>query len=118
MPTFEDAVRLACGLEGASLNPDGTCCEVGVGKKKKGFLWVWRERVDPKKPRVLNHSVIAVRVASLSVKEVLLDSFPAFLFTEPHYDGYAAVLVRLADVPMDQLEDLLVEAWRGLQKSK
>src|SRR2546423_8415147 len=31
--------------------------------KLKGFVWVWMERVVPKKPRVANPGVIAVRVA-------------------------------------------------------
>jgi hypothetical protein len=33
-------------------------------------------------------------------------------FTEPHYSGYPAVLVRLDAVDEDELEDLLIEAWR------
>lgn len=32
--------------------------------------------------------------------------------TEPHYDGYAAVLVRLAAVRVPELRELLTEAWR------
>jgi len=36
--------------------------------KLKGFVWVWMERVTPKKPRVPQPKVIAVRVANLSDK--------------------------------------------------
>lgn len=34
-------------------------------------------------------------------------------FTEPHYDGYPAVLVRLAAIDADLLETLLNDAWRS-----
>jgi hypothetical protein len=81
--------------------------------KEKGFAWVWKERVDPKKARVPNHAVLAVRVADLEEKELLLASDPAGdkLFTEPHYNGFPAVLVRLAAIDADELAELLVEAW-------
>lgn len=37
---------------------------------------------------------------------------PRIFFTEPHYNGYPAVLVRLEEIPMAQLEVILVEGWR------
>jgi hypothetical protein len=66
--------------------------------KLKGFGWVWMERVAPKKPRVPQPSVIALRVASLDDKDFLLALDPARFFTEPHYNGFPAVLVRLPAV--------------------
>ena len=33
-------------------------------------------------------------------------------FTLPHYDGYPVVLVRLAAIAEDELEEVLREAWR------
>jgi hypothetical protein len=33
-------------------------------------------------------------------------------FTEPHYNRFPAVLVRLEAVDQDELEELLTEAWR------
>ena len=36
-----------------------------------------------------------------------------FFFTEPHYDGYLAVLVRLAAIGVDELEELITDAWRS-----
>ena len=32
-------------------------------------------------------------------------------FTTPHFDGYAAVLVRLDAISAEELEELVVEAW-------
>ena len=80
--------------------------------KAKGFAWTWLERVDPKKGRVPNHSVIALRVADQEEKEMLLEADPLKFFTEPHYNGYPAILVRLPAIGVDELEGLIVEAWR------
>ncbi len=56
---------------------------------------------------------MAILVPSLSAKEVLLASFgPSAVFTEPHYNGYPAVLVRLSEISVEDLEDLVIEAWR------
>lgn len=80
--------------------------------KLKAFAWGWLERVGAKKARVPNPSVVAVRVAGLDDKEILLAADPRKFFTEPHYDGFPAVLVRLPEVDVDQLEVLITEAWR------
>ena len=81
------------------------------GKKYKGFAWVWKERVDPKKARVPNPAVLAVRVANLDAKEILLMADAHKFFTEPHYDGFPAVLVRLKEISRTELRALLQEAW-------
>ena len=80
--------------------------------KAKGFAWVWMERVIPKKPRVANPAVLAVRVANLTDKDLLISREPAKFFTEPHYNGFPAVLVRLAEVSATELRPLLEDAWR------
>jgi hypothetical protein len=80
--------------------------------KLKGFAWVWMERIQPKKPRVANPAVLAVRVANEGQKEALISAEPKKFFTEPHYNGFPAVLVRLAEVNARELRVLLEEAWR------
>jgi hypothetical protein len=80
--------------------------------KLKGFAWVWMERIQPKKPRVANPGVLAVRVANEGQKEALISAQPKKFFTEPHYNGFPAVLVRLAEVNASELRVLLEEAWR------
>ena len=80
--------------------------------KEKGFAWVWVERVEPKKPRVPRPDVVAIRVANQFEKEVLLTSDPEKFFTEPHYNGFPAVLVRLRAIGVDELEELILNAWR------
>jgi hypothetical protein len=58
--------------------------------------------------------VLMFRVADLDVKELLLADERGLFFTTPHFDGYAAVLMRignLARIDRDELGDLLAEAW-------
>jgi len=80
--------------------------------KQKGFVWVWNERVEPKKPRVPRADVLAVRVRDQAEKAALLAGDPDRFFTEPHYNGFPAVLVRLPAVTEAQLRKLIVDAWR------
>jgi hypothetical protein len=58
--------------------------------------------------------VLMFRVADLGVKELLLTDDRGVFFTTPHFDGYAAVLLRIPNlVRLDQEElgDLVIEAW-------
>ena len=80
--------------------------------KLKGYAWVWKERVDPRKARVPNPAVLALRVANLATKDLMLQADPVKFFTEPHYNGYPAVLLRLTTVRVPELRALLTDAWR------
>jgi hypothetical protein len=58
--------------------------------------------------------VLMFRVLDLDVKELLLADERGVYFTTPHFDGYAAVLVRIPDLTRlerDELHDLVAEAW-------
>jgi len=79
----------------------------------KQFAWVYPERLEPKKPRVNNPDVLVVHTGTELEKDALLSLDPEAFFTTPHYDGYAAVLVRLPLVDRDRLADLLEAAWRA-----
>ena len=59
-----------------------------------------------------NLDVLVVRVASEMDKDALISMDPSLFFTEPHYDGYAAILVRLAAVDDAMLKKLLADSWR------
>lgn len=78
----------------------------------KAFAWTWKKRIEPKRPRIEQLDVFAVRVANEEEKQVLIASDPAKFFTEPHYNGYPAILVRLDAVDPGMLEKLLRDAWR------
>ena len=114
MADQNDVRRIALSLPETSEAEDRFGFAVRNGAKQKGFLWAWSERVEPKKPRVPRSDVIAVRVPNAAEKEMLLASDPdgGKYFTEPHYNGFPAVLVRLGAIELDELEEVIVDAWR------
>jgi hypothetical protein len=58
-------------------------------------------------------AILGLRTADLEMKEALLRSDPRAIFTTPHFDGYAAVLVQLDKISAADLKRLIVEAWLG-----
>jgi hypothetical protein len=56
--------------------------------------------------------VLMVGVADLGEKEALLAADGDAYFTIAHYDGYPAVLVRLDRADLEELRELILDAWR------
>ena len=112
MATQRDVRRIALALPEAVEADDRFAFSVMNKGKAKGFAWVWLERVQPKKARVPNPKVLAVRVADEAEKFELVAADPEKFFTEDHYNGYPAVLVRLAAVDVKELRELITDAWR------
>jgi hypothetical protein len=112
MATQEDVRRVALSLPQTSESEDHFGFGVLSKGKLRGLAWAWNERIEPKKPRVPNPEVLAVRVASLAEKEELLAADPEKFFTEPHYNGFPAVLVRLPAIDAAELAELITDAWR------
>lgn len=55
--------------------------------------------------------ILAVAVEDLGEKEAVLAAHPDAFFTIPHFDGYAAVLIRLDAVTQDELAEALEDGW-------
>ena len=108
MASPADVRRIVLSLPETTEDPDGGRFFVN-GKQ---IAWPWLERIDPKRARVPNPEVIAVRVANESEKEILIDMDPEVFFTEPHYAGYPAILIRLRAIDPDLLRKVLTDAWR------
>ncbi len=113
MATQADVRRIALSLPATEESQGYFAFSVRNRSKLKGFVWVWLERVAPRKPRVPQPRVIAVRVGSLDDKDFLLGLDSEKFFTEPHYNGFPAVLVRLPAVTARELRPLITEAWRS-----
>lgn len=111
MATRTDVRRIALSFPETREQDGHFAFEVLNGRKYKGFAWVWMQRIDPRKPRVPCPRVLAVRVPNLDAKEILLMSDERKFFTEPHYDGFPAVLVRLEEIGRAELRELLMQAW-------
>jgi hypothetical protein len=109
----DDVRRLALALPAVTESrPD-----FGFEVAGKTFIWLWRERVDARKARVPNPDVIVARVSDLAEKAALIASHPA-CFTEPHYDGYKAVLVRLSQADPAFLDEVVTDSWRAVAPRK
>jgi len=113
MASRADVRRIALSLPETEEASNHFAFSVRNKGKLKGFVWVWMERVEPRKPRVPQPKVIAVRVASLDDREFLLSLNREKFFTEPHYNGFPAILVRLSAVTVRELRPLITEAWRS-----
>ena len=92
MATQADVRRIALSLPETEEAVDRFAFSVGNKGKPKGSVWVWMERIEPKKPRVPQPDVIAVRVASVAEKDRILALDPKKFFTEPHYNGFPPFL--------------------------
>lgn len=114
MITHNDIRKIALALPETSESEGSRQFSIAVNHKgkPKGMVWAWMERVHPKKPKVPNPNVVAVTTCDLLEKDLLIASEPTKFFTEPHYNGYPAVLVRMAEVSVDEMKRLLISAWR------
>ncbi len=112
MAEQEDVRRIALALPETSEADDDFAFSVRNKGKQRGVVWSWKERIHPKKARVPRADVVAIRVPSQFEKEALLASEQPQFFTEPHYNGFPAILVRLPLIEVDELEELIVDAWR------
>jgi|SRR5580658_2295459 hypothetical protein len=111
MATQSDVRRISLSFPETVEEMDRFAFSVRNGKKAKAFVWAWMERVEPGAPRVGRPDVVAIRV-DRHEKQELLDSDDEKFFTEPHYNNYPAILVRLPNIDVAELRELLTDAWR------
>ena len=112
MADLEDVRRIALALPETSERPQWGNASWRVRDKP----FVWERPLRPADLRALgdaapNGPILGVRVEHLIAKEALLADDPRVYFTTPHFDGYAAVLVRLDEIALDDLEEVIAEAW-------
>jgi hypothetical protein len=105
MSTVDDLRRIALALPG-TIEGDGPSFSVNG----RAYVWPWRERVHPRKTKVSRPELPVLIVESLELKDVLVEQEPQWFFTEPHYDGYKAVIVRLDAIPLDRLREAADDA--------
>jgi hypothetical protein len=110
--TLEDARRIALGLPGTSEKVSWGSLHWRV--KDKGFAW---ERPLRKTDLAAlgkgapSGEILAVRVADLGERDALVAAEPDVFFTIPHFDGFPAVLVRLGSIELDELTEVVTDAW-------
>lgn len=82
--------------------------------RDKGF--VWERPLRAADHRALGDDaptgpILGARVEHIGAKEALLADRADIYFTTPHFDGYPAILVRLEKIDLNELEELIIEAW-------
>jgi hypothetical protein len=112
MATWDDVASIVGALQ---LTEERSPHEWRVGKKliawerplrKSDYDALTAVGVEPP-----HGDILGVRVADEGVKFALIADEPELYFTTPHFDGYPAVLVKLAAIDERGLRELIVEAW-------
>jgi len=108
MADADQVRRLALALEGVEeIESDGFDFRVAG----KGFVWSYPERV-PGRRRVIRSDIAVLYVGDEAEKQALLLGEPELFFTTPAYDGLPFVMVRLPEVGVERLTELVTDAWR------
>jgi hypothetical protein len=113
MATWDDVARIALALPETS---EGVFSDGWRQWTVKGKTFVWERPLLPSDLRALGDAAppgetLGVRVADLDVKAVVLAESSDAVFDIPHFAKYAAFLVLLEEVELDELEELITESW-------
>jgi hypothetical protein len=107
MADVHDVRRLALGLDGVEeIDSDGFDFRVDG----RGFVWSYPDRSGGR--RVLRTDVAVLFVGDLEEQQALLLGEPALFFTAPGYESSPLVLLRLGEVGVERLTELVTDAWR------
>ena len=108
MTDADDVRRLALALPHVvEIESDGFDFRVA----DKGFVWSYPERT-PGKPRLIRTDIAVLFVGDEAEKQALLLGEPDVFFTTPSYNGLPLVMLRLAEVKVERLRELVTDAWR------
>jgi hypothetical protein len=108
MADADDVRRLALALPHvAEMESDGFDFRVA----DKGFVWSYPERVAGK-PRIIRTDIAVLFVGDEAEKQALLLGEPDLFFTTAGYQGWPLVMLRLPEVTVERLSELVTDAWR------
>ena len=108
MADAEDVRRLATSLPHVVEVPSsGFDFRVG----DRGFVWSYPER-RPGRPRLIRTDIAVLFVGDEGEKQALLLGEPDVFFTAPGYENAPLVMLRLAQVGVERLHELVTDAWR------
>jgi len=110
--TWDDVRRIALALPETSERLSRDLRQWRV--KDKLFVWerpLRRADLEALGDDAPDGPILGARVEHLVAKEALLANDAGLFFTTPHFDGYPAILVRLDRIALDDLDEVIVEAW-------
>jgi hypothetical protein len=112
MASWDDVRRIALALPDTSERMSRELRQWRV--KDKLFVWerpLRRKEVEALGDDAPDGPILGARVEHLGAKEALLADDPHVFFTTSHFDGYPAILVRLERIAVEELDELVTEAW-------
>jgi hypothetical protein len=112
MATWDDVRRLALALPETSEKTSYGTAAWAV--KDKGFVWerpLRRSDFEALGDGAPTGPILGARVPDEGVKFALIADDPGVYFTTPHFTGYPAILVRLEEIAVPELEELITDAW-------
>lgn len=112
MATWEDVSRVAAGLPELVEGSRGDSVDWRVRNKPVA----WERPLGKSDFAALGDAapdgpILAVRVPHVGVKDALIAEEPTVFFTTPHFNGYPAILVRLAEIDVSTLTEVMTEGW-------
>src|SRR5664280_1899263 len=112
MASWEDVQSIALALPEASKR----ISREGRQWRVKDKLFVWERPLRAKEIEELGEAapdgpILGARVEHLGAKEALLADDSSVYFTTSHFKGYAAILMRLDRITVEDLDEVIVEAW-------
>src|SRR5918993_2187650 len=112
MADWDDVDRLARALP----ETDGGTSYGNRAWTVKGKAFAWERPLRRADREALGDAapegpILGARVEHLVAKDALLADDTGVFFTTPHFDGYPAILVRLDPISVEDLEEVVVEAW-------
>jgi len=110
MPTFDDVRRIGAAFPGGVEAPSyhgSPALKVG----KRPFCRLWSDR-EHERDGVSGSQVLVV-FCDLEEKDPLIGASGGVLFSTAHYAGHPAMLVRLADVSLELLAEILEDSYRS-----
>jgi hypothetical protein len=119
MAAFDEVRRIALALPETD--------EVSGGQRGslqwrvKGKLFVWDRPLGKNDQKQYvetgqgdappDGDILGARVEDEAVKFALIEQDPTVFFTIPHFNGYNAVLIRLDEIDLATLEEVVTDAW-------
>jgi len=112
MATWDDVARIALDLPATD---EGTSFGNRSWRvKEKGFVWerpLRRSDLEALGDAAPEGPILGARVENEMAKEALIADDPHVFFTTPHFNGYPAILVQLDNISVEDLAEVIVEAW-------
>jgi len=110
--TWDDVRRIALALPETNERLSRDLRQWRV--KDKLFVWerpLRRADLEALGDDAPDGPILGAHVEHLGAKEALLANDEGVFFTTPHFDGYPAILVRLDRIRVEDLDEVIVEAW-------